>query len=46
MDWKEKVNPHKTETLSNFTQYSKKQPTDFDMTDPELRERITQLEKL
>ncbi|KAG1469398.1 hypothetical protein G6F56_003279 [Rhizopus delemar] len=24
MDWEEEVNPHNTETLSNFTQYSEK----------------------
>lgn len=40
MDWEEEVNPHNTETLSNFTQYSGKQPMDFDMTDPKLPERM------
>lgn len=45
MDWEEEVNPHNTETLSNFTQYSGKQPMDFDMTDPKLPERMDQLEK-
>ncbi|KAG2192948.1 hypothetical protein INT47_004687 [Mucor saturninus] len=42
MDWEEEVNPYNAETLSNFTQYSEKQPTDFDMTDPELPERMAQ----
>ncbi|KAI7896886.1 uncharacterized protein EV154DRAFT_177451 [Mucor mucedo] len=45
MDWEEEVNPYNTETLSNFTQYSEKQPTDLDMTDPDLPERMAQLEK-
>ncbi|KAI9265464.1 hypothetical protein EDC94DRAFT_647413 [Helicostylum pulchrum] len=45
MDWEEEVNPHNTETLSNFTQYSGKQPMDLDMTDPKLPERMDQLEK-
>lgn len=45
MDWEEEVNPHNTETLSNFTQYSGRQPKDLDMTDPKLLERIGRLEK-
>jgi hypothetical protein len=39
------VNPHNTEILSNFTQYSGKQPLDLDMGDPELSDRMEQLEK-
>lgn len=31
--------------LSNFTQYSGKQPMGLDMTDPKLSERMDQLEK-
>lgn len=45
VDWEEEVNPHNTETLSNFIQYSEKQPTDLDMTEPKLPERMAQLEK-
>lgn len=33
IDWEE-VNPHNTERLSNFTQYSGKQQLDLDITDP------------
>ncbi|KAG2193123.1 hypothetical protein INT47_003114 [Mucor saturninus] len=42
MHWEEEVNPYVTETLSNFTQYSEKQPTDLNMTDPERSKRMAQ----
>lgn len=45
MDWEEEVNPYNTETVSNFTQYSGKQPLDLDMTDPKLSDRLDQLER-
>lgn len=45
MDWEENVNPFNTEKLSNFTQYSGNQPPDFDMSDPELTERMEDIER-
>lgn len=45
MDWEEEGNPHNTEILSNFTQYSGRQPVDLDMGELELSDRMEQIEK-
>lgn len=45
MGWEESVNPSNIKRLSNFTQYSGNQPPNLDIVDPDLPQRIEDIEK-